>query len=342
MLKHTMAKLAKKQPLTVAYFGGSITQGAGASDYKNCWRSLTTEWLAANYPDSAVIEIDASIGGTGSQLGAFREYDDVLKYSPDLVFIEFAVNDSGDTGVLVYEETLVRKIIENDPETDVALVLTTTERVCDRIKNGDAPESFENYKKLAGYYGLPLVDIGAEISRRVENGEGDFLTYTKDRVHPNDRGYSLCFGAIESFLKENLRAPDILTSDKYMNARMLDARENGTTDFEKSDEIFRQMKGFIHASEKGKSIKLDFVGTTIGVMYRVGYDNGDFEWSIDGGEYKRVRCWDDYALTFNRVSYVICSDSLEYGAHTLHIRVLGEKDERSTGTNIVISSFLIA
>lgn len=336
-----MAKLLKKEKLTVAYFGGSITQGAGASDYKYCWRSLTTEWFKRAYPESETVEIDASIGGTGSELGEFREDNDVLKYSPDLVFIEFATNDSAGDGHLRDEETLIRKIIKHDPETDIVLVKTITERMYERLKAGEKIESYDNYEKMKEYYSLPMLDLGAEFIARIERGEGDFLTYTKDRVHPNDYGYSIYFEAVKKFLVENLSYPAALTDEKYLNAHMLDARENGKTDFEKSNEVFRQMNGFIHASEKGKSVTLDFVGTTIGVMYRVGYDNGDFEWNIDGGEYTRVRCWDDYALTFNRVSYVICSDSLEYGEHTLNIRVLGEKDERSTGTNIVISSFLV-
>ena len=154
MLKHTMAKLAKKAQLTVAYFGGSITQGAGSSDYKYCWRSLTTAWLKENYPESAITEVDASIGGTGSELGTFREYDDVLRYSPDLVFVEFAVNDSGSSGQLIYEETLLRKLMANDPDTDIVLVLTITENIYRNIKSGKTPESFENYKKLSEYYKL--------------------------------------------------------------------------------------------------------------------------------------------------------------------------------------------
>ena len=39
-----------------------------------------------------MIGLNAVISGTGSDLGAFRVSEQLLKYKPDLIFIEFAVN----------------------------------------------------------------------------------------------------------------------------------------------------------------------------------------------------------------------------------------------------------
>ncbi|MCQ2385417.1 MAG: SGNH/GDSL hydrolase family protein [Clostridia bacterium] len=87
MLKHTLQRLQNKKPLTVAYFGGSITEGAGASSPDKCWRSKITAYLKAAYPASEITEIQAAIGGTDSALGIFRADNDVLRYHPDLVFL---------------------------------------------------------------------------------------------------------------------------------------------------------------------------------------------------------------------------------------------------------------
>src|SRR4051812_4484011 len=51
--------------LRVAYFGGSITAAEG-------WRPLTTAHLRARFPNLTVVEIPASLPGTGSDLGACR------------------------------------------------------------------------------------------------------------------------------------------------------------------------------------------------------------------------------------------------------------------------------
>src|SRR5438128_9003460 len=86
-------KLRAGKPVTVAYLGGSITSGAGASDLaKTSYRALVTQWLRNRYPPARINEINAAVGGTGSIYGSLRVRRDVIAYKPDLVFIEFAIN----------------------------------------------------------------------------------------------------------------------------------------------------------------------------------------------------------------------------------------------------------
>ena len=89
MLDNTFYKLKHNLSLTVGYFGGSITEGAGASDAsKTSWRAGVTDWFRVTYPDAVVREIQATIGGTGSDLGMYRCDADLLSKNPDLVFVE--------------------------------------------------------------------------------------------------------------------------------------------------------------------------------------------------------------------------------------------------------------
>lgn len=93
-IRHTASLLGAGKPVTIGYFGSSITEGYGASDpATTSWRARTTRYLRERFPGSAVTEINAAIGGTGSDLGAFRCSEDLLSKNPDLVFVEFAVND---------------------------------------------------------------------------------------------------------------------------------------------------------------------------------------------------------------------------------------------------------
>ena len=69
---HFMEKVKAGKEVRVAYLGGSITA-------MNGWRNLTTDWLRATYPQAKFKEIHASIGGTGSNLGAFRVEHDALR-----------------------------------------------------------------------------------------------------------------------------------------------------------------------------------------------------------------------------------------------------------------------
>jgi hypothetical protein len=72
----------------VGYLGGSITAQQG-------WRVKTLAHFQKTWPQAKFSEINAAIGGTGSDLGVFRVKQDVLDQRPDLLFVEFAVNDGG-------------------------------------------------------------------------------------------------------------------------------------------------------------------------------------------------------------------------------------------------------
>ena len=87
-LGNVIKKLDTGQEVKIAYFGGSITAASG-------WRVQTLKWFAEHFTQAKVNEINAAIGGTGSDLGAFRLGHDVLQHDPDLLFVEFAVNDGG-------------------------------------------------------------------------------------------------------------------------------------------------------------------------------------------------------------------------------------------------------
>ena len=138
MLDNTAYRLRRGLPLTAAYFGGSITEGAGASSYENCWAAKTTAWLRSEYPDCPIRHIQAAIGGTDSTLGVCRIGRDVLACKPDLVFYEFAVNDSGmDFSTAAKNaEACFRKIWLADPTTDIVTVYTITKSLSDRMAEG--------------------------------------------------------------------------------------------------------------------------------------------------------------------------------------------------------------
>ncbi|MFA6293503.1 MAG: SGNH/GDSL hydrolase family protein, partial [Victivallales bacterium] len=83
--------------LSVVFFGGSLTWGANASDpLKTSFRGLMGKYLTEKYPKAHFSFHDAAIGGTGSDLGLFRLERDVLSKKPDLVFLDFTVNDGYD------------------------------------------------------------------------------------------------------------------------------------------------------------------------------------------------------------------------------------------------------
>src|SRR5690606_9136467 len=81
--------------LKVVFFGASLTWGANASDpNETSYRAVVRDLLEKEYPAARFRFRDSAIGGTGSQLGAFRLERDVLAHKPDLVFVDFSANDN--------------------------------------------------------------------------------------------------------------------------------------------------------------------------------------------------------------------------------------------------------
>ena len=85
---------------------------------KTSYRARVSQMLRERYPNAHFTFVDAAIGGTGSQLAAYRLQRDVLAYHPDMVFLDFTVND--DPGKVPTDdrlssyESLVRRMVQAD------------------------------------------------------------------------------------------------------------------------------------------------------------------------------------------------------------------------------------
>lgn len=116
-LKKAIDKAKRGEDVTIAFIGGSITQGAGAIPiHKECYAYKTFKGLcqlAGKGTDENIHYVKAGIGGTPSELGMLRYERDVLDngaITPDIVVVEFAVNDEGDETKGECYDSLVRKI----------------------------------------------------------------------------------------------------------------------------------------------------------------------------------------------------------------------------------------
>jgi hypothetical protein len=74
------ASAANGDTLRVAYLGGSITQANG-------WRVKSLDGLKTRFPELNWVDINAGLGGTGSNLEVFRLRKEVLDHAPDLLFV---------------------------------------------------------------------------------------------------------------------------------------------------------------------------------------------------------------------------------------------------------------
>ena len=162
---NVLAKLRSGASVKIAYFGGSITEMDG-------WRRLSREWLKGRYPDCAIDEIAAAIGGTGSGLGVYRYGQDVLDKNPDLVFVEFATNDSGAKPEDIWRnfDGIVLQTWKRNPKTDIVFVYTITAPMMSDYGNGFCNRAASAMERVADHYGIPSICFGPRVAAEAKAG----------------------------------------------------------------------------------------------------------------------------------------------------------------------------
>lgn len=202
--------------------GGSITNGAGhnvtdgvsvdvedlgvtvnGTTYENSrYVDRVVNWFDTTFQDSQVTKVNAGISGTPSFFGTFRLQKDVLQYNPDLVIVEFSVNDGGsyeldDGYMLDAYETIVRKCLESGAA--VVTVFTVNNLTYTTTNIGSSWQAY--HKEIADHYNVPTISYHNAIYP-----DGEWITaWTKlsgDNVHPNVVGHALLANCITSYFED--------------------------------------------------------------------------------------------------------------------------------------------
>lgn len=212
---NTYYKLTHDKEFTVAYIGGSVTVGTGSTEDK-CWRSYTTKWFRENYPKANIVSVDSGYGGTASLWGLARLDTMILSQKPDLIFVEFSVNDQyngiTDDQSAALMDGIVRKINKQLPNCDVVIV-TVVDNATVKVPSLNA----KAHEKVAKYYGITYLDMGIPLNAAMKKTGNDWGYYASDSVHPNAIGY----GVYADYVKEQLGAK--LAESKKRNPAKLTA-----------------------------------------------------------------------------------------------------------------------
>lgn len=239
-LKRAFEKAEKGEDVTISFIGGSITQGAGAIPINTeCYAYKTfkgfCDLTGRSYNDN-VHYCKAGVGGTPSELGMLRYDRDVREDEagePDIVVVEFAVNDEGDETKGVCYDSLVRKIWNGPSKPAVILIFAVF------------ADDFNLQDRLSpvGYaYNLPMVSTKNSVTDQfyLKMGEGKLVSksqYFYDIYHPSNTGHTIMADGIISLMKKVYDAPydeqetDINSIDAplgktFESVRLLDRKDN--------------------------------------------------------------------------------------------------------------------
>ena len=204
-LAEVMKRAEAGEEITVAYIGGSITQGSTATD-DSCYARLTTNWFQQTFPDATVNYVRAGIGATGSYIGVHRVERDVLSQNPDIVFVEFSVNDTTENiqrNVNSYD-SLLRKIWNAESSPAIVCIGMTQ----------DSGVSFQDYHyTLAAHYDLPFISYRNAILYVIKQGYIAWTDISDDNIHPNKTGHNVLTQIITHYLDKVNESKDSISGD---------------------------------------------------------------------------------------------------------------------------------
>jgi lysophospholipase L1-like esterase len=186
-LSKLMEKVNKQQEITIAYLGGSITEGYQVSR-KQSYASQTTARLKDLFEYENFTTVNAGLSGTSSTIGLLRSNEDIFKQKPDLIIIEFAVNDGKDAISQLAYDSLIKQCLMQENEPAVILLFTV-------LENGYTCQ--EEMSKIGEVYHLPMISVDNLIKSTKEGGEFSWSDYAMDEAHPNYKGHKMIAEAIE-------------------------------------------------------------------------------------------------------------------------------------------------
>ncbi|MGZ0654116.1 SGNH/GDSL hydrolase family protein [Coraliomargarita sp. W4R72] len=191
-------KLNAGEPVVVAFLGGSITVN------RSGFTGQVPHWLRQTYSGVEVNVINAGISGTPSRFGAQRLDRDVLTHDPDLIFVEFAVND-GNNDASEAMERIVRKTWTNNPETDLVFIYTLNlnSQLADYAQ-GTLPQAAASHEKVAQYYNIPTIGMAFDAAEQINTGQMDARVFAPDLIHPKKDGYAIYLASITRALTQML------------------------------------------------------------------------------------------------------------------------------------------
>ena len=347
---HVFARLERGEAVRIAVIGGSITQGAGASGRANQWGSKFAAGWRRAFPTAKIDFVNAGIGATGSAIGAFRLARDVLAKQPDVVVVEFSVNDAPGRECAESYEGVIRQLLK-DPRGIAVIQLGMV---------GQAGNNVQAWHgKVAAHYQVPYVSYrDALYYPYVKEGQVKWTDISPDTIHPNDDGHAyaaaLLNWTIERRYAEWKRAGRPLAAVPPLPAPLYGTRYDKGRFCLMQDAKIVENKGFFPLRDTCWGIGLactnaqgrlvfEVEGPTVALLYRCGnkpYNWGKIAVKIDGAPVvDGLDCFRDQWWWYTPALF-LCRD--RPGRHVVEVETKAEKNAKSAGFGCHLTGLLVS
>ena len=195
-LEKVIQKIQNGENVSIMAYGGSITEGAGAENFSYSYGEQFIFNLQESYPYSSIHYHNSGLGGTPSTLGLMRyerDVTEVLGGNPDLIIIEFAVNDYEEpTNGRAYE-SLVRTVLEKENAPAVILLFSVFQNKWNMQ---------DSYISIGEHYGLPMISIKDAIATAYSSNHMTDAEFFADIYHPTNYGHEIMANCLTELFEQ--------------------------------------------------------------------------------------------------------------------------------------------
>lgn len=205
MREQLSAQWPHNRTINIVCHGHSVPAGyfkTPVVDTFNAYPHLLHRALKARYPHAVINVIVTSIGGESSDRGAARFEDTVMNHQPDLITIDYGLNDRR-IGLSAAKSAWDAMIKLAKQQGAKIILLTPTG---DLNSAGDDPsdplnQHAEQIRTLAAEHQVGLADSLAAFQRHAQE-PGSMETLMSQRNHPNREGHALVVGELMGWFPE--------------------------------------------------------------------------------------------------------------------------------------------
>ena len=286
-MQHLFSKFRNGGLIRLGFIGGSITGSAMASTPDKSYPAVLTLLMNKSFDGLQFTSVVRGYGATGTYFGCCRVDDDLLKEAPDLIVVEFAVNDREEDALQVRLtlEGLLRKCLKTG--TPVILLLS-------EYRHGN-PVIQAVHEQLGRYYGLPVISMGAAIRPFIQSGLIQWEDLYVDDIHPNDQGHLLKALLLYRYLSTAYSyyhpsetwpgLPPNYFTDRYENAGVLKLTQSAVCTSNEGWDFVEREAGRLGLVPASKNAHLQILCTwrECALVYQISTDHSaHLEVSIDG------------------------------------------------------------
>jgi len=194
----------RNRTVNLVFHGHSVPAGYYKTPLVNpfgAYPLMLLKALKELYPYAVINIINTSIGGENAVSGANRFDSDVLVHKPDVLFIDYSLNDRG-VGLEAAKEAW-SGMIEKALNDNIKIILLTPspDTRMDILEPNNILEQHANQvRELAGHYEIGLTDSFELFRERVLAGDS-LSVYMSSVVHPNEKGHQIITDELVKYFK---------------------------------------------------------------------------------------------------------------------------------------------